>query len=353
MIGIKNVSAEAMTVNVLNVNETIPVRATLFLEPELIKVLTRVYGCKSHTLDVSYQGEPVSAFRIKRPGTDRFCFAPFNFQPVFRDLASDITREIVATSKRINSRSTARVKLHHALPAEIVDELELKVASNTVETLLALNSSADVTYAALPKKQRWKLKTARANAAGAGVIVRQFNDETTLGRFYNIMLQAYRDKHQMIPQPYALLRDLLKLNNGKRCCNGYVAERRDNGEILGGIFLSKDEFQWSYAWAANLPNPDVEALGLGTLLVGQAICDAADAGALVFSFGVSPLSHITLRNFKRNWGAVEHPVYDYFYNEQPQVSDLHTDFRVIKKGLSITPLPIIRVASKLAVKWLV
>lgn len=347
------VDTEVMTkATVSPLNESISARATLFLEPDLIDALASVYRCTPRKLAVTYADQPVSAFHVKRPGTDRICFAPFNFQPVLRDLAPEIARAIVAMAKGTNLKSTARIKLHHILPVRIVDELDLKVASNSVETLLALKPQAEATIAALPKKQRWKLKTARADAAMAGVSVRRFTDEATLQHFYDIMLRAYRDKHRMIPQPYALLRNLLMLRNGKRSCDGYIAERKD-GKVLGGIFVEKDEFQWSYAWAANVPDPNVESLGLGTLLVGQVICDAADAGISLFSFGVSPLSHDTLRKFKRNWGAEEHLVYEYFWNEKPHLSDLHANFDLAKQVLSISPLSVIRAASSIAVRWLV
>jgi GNAT superfamily N-acetyltransferase len=156
----------------------------------------------------------------------------------------------------------------------------------------------------------------------------------------------------MIPQPLSLMLDILRISNRSRNSIGYVAEH-ETGRILGGILVLRDETQWSYGWAANVTSPDVERLGLGTLLVGAAIADAAKSRVPVFSFGASPLTHEGLRAFKRGWGAEEHEVYDYHWREPPRRIDLHQGFELAKQVVSIAPIPLLKALSPVVVRLMV
>lgn len=329
-------------------------RATLFLEPEFSKIMLDVYGARPVPLDINVHGETsICGYRIRRPLLDRFTLAPFNFQPVLADRNEEITDALIRLARNAGPNASAQIRLHHALSPEFACSRQLAQSEEIVETLLPLGADPIDIFGEFPKKQRWKFRKAQSDSAKSGVQVRRFEDEQSLREFYRLLVRAYQTKHRMIPQPYSLFQKLLALSRPRRGCHGYVAERIDTGELLGGIFVMRDEIQWNYGWAANAPSREAEALGLGTLLVGTAIAEAAEQGASVFSFGMSPLTHESLRSFKRNWGAQEHPVYTYYWREKPRPVDLHRDYAVAKMLIARVPTAVVRMAAPVAVRWLV
>lgn len=334
-------------------NNLLPIRCTLFTEKGVIETLKAAYGSRPESLGLNICGHEIVSYRIRSLLKDQFVLAPFNFQPIARDHGIAIATRIIERAWAAGPQTSAILRLHHPLPEAFCAEHGLALSNDTVETLLSLRPSAQQTIDALPKKQRWELKKVRADSQREGIVVRRFSDPSTLERFYRIMLRAYRDKHRMLPQPSQLLQRLMAVQSRRRGCHGYVAERSSTGEVLGGIFVTRDETQWSYAWAANSPASAIEKLGLGTLLVGEAICDAAAEGAPLFSFGASPVSHEPLRRFKKKWGGVEHAVLTYHWRVRPAPIDLHRDFQFVRWALALTPLPIIRAVSPFAVRLLV
>ena len=333
------------------VNDRLAERATLFLEPAVIEVLSAVYGCEPLPLGLAHRGQSIHGFRIRRPFTDRVVLAPFNFQPIFRDRGEEIVEAIIAAARASGPRTSAVIRLHHRLADGVVARAGLAHAADCVETLLPLASGPDAVVAAFSQNQRRRWRKSVAGAERAAVRVRRFRDLATMRRLYGVLLKAYRDKHRMMPQPLLLFERLLSLPEGTRSCHGYVAEIEGRCEPAGGIVVTCDETQWSYGWGAN--DATYEHLGLGTLLVGTAMLDAAQAGIPVFSFGVSPLTHESLRAFKRNWGAEEHLIHAYYRGERPRPVDLHRDFALAKRVVAMTPLPVLKAISPLAVRWLV
>lgn len=333
-------------------NDLLALRASIYTEPQIVAAIGDIYGMTPEPLGLDVGGAAISVYRQARLARRRITLAPFNFQPVLRDDGDRLTRAIIALAAQDGAKTSAVIRLHHALPDETVTELGLSSTAESVETLLALPKGADSALAVFPKKQRWEFKKAHSGASEKGVAVRRFSDDLTLKRFYAVLVRAYRDKHQMLPQPYAIFERLMARSGEGHGCFGYVAERMDSGEILGGIFVLRDETQWCYGWAANAPLAEVEAMDLGTLLVGTSILDAAEAGVPIFSFGASPLSHETLRRFKRKWGAQEHPVLTYGWREELKPVDLHNGFRLAKTVLGRMPLKALELISPYAVKWL-
>jgi hypothetical protein len=333
-------------------NRLLALRAPIYTEPGIVAAIGQTYGMTPEPLGLAVEGAPVFAYRQSRPGRRRITLAPFNFQPILRDDGDRVLRAIIDRASQDGTGTGAVVRLHHALAPETIAEFGLSLTAESVETLLALPRGAEVAMAALPQKQRWKFRKAQSGAGAKGVVVRRFSDAPTLRRFYQVLLRAYRDKHRMLPQPYSIFERLLAESVGARRCFGYVAERDAGSEILGGILIMQDETQWCYGWGANAPHGDVEAMDLGTLLIGTSILDAAEAGAPLFNFGASPLSHETLRRFKRKWGGQEHPVLTYGWREELKPVDLHGGFGLAKAVLARMPLKALELISPHAVKWL-
>lgn len=336
--------------SIQSINDRFPVRCSVFIDEHVREVLAATYGCERVSLDLVLEGRSIEGFRARRLHGDRLMLAPFNFQPVLRDHGSDIASALIARAQRLGPRTSAVIRLHHALPAHEVSRLDLAQTSESVETLLDLRG-AGAFGDALPKEQRRKLRRSLASAERSGVNVRKFADAETMRAFYDVLVRTYRDKHHMLPQPLQLFLSLLALPAGSSSCYGFVAETMNDKRIVGGIFLICDDVQCTYAWGAN--DESFKSLGLGTLLLGSAIGEAAERGIPVFSFGASPVTHTSLRSFKRQWGGEEHPIVTYYWRERPREIDLHEGFKVARAGLAYAPLWLIKLASPLAVRWLV
>jgi Acetyltransferase (GNAT) domain len=332
-------------------NDQLPARAKLYLAPPMIAILQCVYGCKPYPLGLSINGEAITGCRVTRPGTDRIMLAPFNFQPVVRDCGADIAAAVKAAASSAGPRTAARVKLHYRLPSNVADELGFSESVDGVETLVSLCGGYDAVLARMRARHRTKLRSVVKVAHDVGIVAQKFNDTETLKRFYQTMLRAYRDKHQMIPQPFSLFEQLLGLGQGPRGAHGYAAIDETTGTFAGGIIILKDETQWCYAWGAN--SAAYESFEIGTLLIAHAIEQASQTGVPLFSLGMSSLSQENLRRYKRGWGGEEHDVVTYHWRERAQSVDLAKDFSFAKRTLSVSPLSLIQMVSPVAVKWLV
>jgi hypothetical protein len=333
-----------------SLNAGLAVRATVFLESAVEDVVGRVYGCEPFSLPVSFAGAPVQGFCINRPWKKQLTLAPYNFQPVLRDLNADIANALINRAKTMGPRWSVRLRLHHALDNGFVEALRLGVTQEAVETLVSLAEGFDGMAAGMQPRQRTKWRKALSMADAAGLTVREFHDTETLQAFYRLFVRIYRKKHRMLPQPRVLFEQLLALPPGVRSARAYAVHDKKTSSFLGGLFVLTDEVQWCYVWGATSQTgsyPD-----LSTLLIGMAMRDAAAAGARVFSLGASPLSHESLRQFKRNWGGEEHPILTYHWREPAREVDLHAGYPLAKALVARSPLWLLRGVSAPAVKWL-
>ncbi|MBO6639973.1 MAG: GNAT family N-acetyltransferase [Roseitalea sp.] len=333
------------------INDEAEARATLYLAPDVVAALAQVYGCQPLPLGMEWDGNPIHAYRVRRPGTDRILLAPFNFQPILHNHADDIAKAVVSLAKRTGPKTSARIKLHRPLDADLVKELGLTPSVDGLETLVRLDGGLDAVRGRMRKRHRSKLRPVQRLATEAQIAIRRFDDNETLGRFYPLMVEAYRDKHRMLAQPLSIFQRLLVAGDADRGMHGYAAVDQATGELAGGILLLTDQTQWCYGWGAN------RALyaehEIGTLLLSQALSDAIQSGARVFSLGMSAVSQSGLRQYKRGWGGEEHEVHTYHFREPASSVDLHSDFAFAKRVIAMTPLPVLRGLSPVAVRWLV
>lgn len=330
-------------------NDAMAERATAFVVPEFRDAIVRTYGCEALTLAVSCRGFPLPAYRIKRPWKKEVTLAPYNFQPVLRDRNEDIIRCLIGATRRFGTSWSAKARLHHKLAQRTIDELGLTCTQENVETLVSLSGGVEAIVTRMHPRQRTKWR--RAVDQRADLVISSFADDLALRQFYRLMARTYRDKHRMIPQPFDWFRRLTAQALAPRHVRTYAVCDRRTSRFLGGIVVITDPVQWCYAWGATDQTDGHR--DLSTLLIGSAMQDAAAAGATVFSLGASPISHKSLRQFKRCWGGEEHPVLTYYWHQVPKEVDLYAGFPLAKAVVARAPLWVLRRASALAVKVLV
>ncbi|WP_449257003.1 GNAT family N-acetyltransferase [Bosea sp. (in: a-proteobacteria)] len=333
------------------INARFDQRGFFYCDDALATTLARIYGLTVQPLLLNDPAGPAHAYWIKRPGTSRVVLAPFNFQPVLAPKNEEIVRQIIGLAERGQAGTTARIKLHHPLADTLIGEFGLSCVLDGIETLVSLEGGTEGVVRRMRPRHRTKLRAVREACSAAGLTVQPFSDERSLEIFYRILVEAYRDKHAMLPQPFSLFRALLRHNTGVRRSIGYAAINQISGEMAGGIIVLQDEQQWCYAWGANRASS--ANLEVGTYLIGHALDEAIAAGARIFSLGMSAASQDDLRRYKRGWGGEEHEVLSYGWREHVRTIDLHRDFALARKMLRLTPKSLIKAISPLVVRWLV
>lgn len=323
-------------------NERLAVRGALFAAPWFSSLLADIYGTK---LTRVASGEGIAVAHIKTlPWRRRAMLAPFNFQPALRDDGERAARAVIGIAESVGA--SAVIRLHHALAPACVSALGLDAVSDSVESLVDLTGGFEAVVARARPRRRSQMRQSQAACSAQGVVVGPAESSADFDAYFDVMQRAYRDKHRMITQPRALFARMFARADAARL---YIARDR-GGAVMGGIFVLMDETQWLYGWGAN--DPAGEALGLTSVLLARAMEDAAEKVSL-FSLGASPLTHETLRQFKRSWGAQEHNLLTYHWKEPARAVDLHSGFPLARTLIGYTPLPVLSLASRVAVRWLV
>ncbi len=182
-------------------------------------------------------------------------------------------------------------------------------------------------------KFRNQIKPHLRQSESVGIEIYVSDSEKDLLSFYRRLLApTYRNKHQMLFQPYSLLLGLYNSGHTRL----YLAKYQ--GEIVGGIFCAMSREVMHYNWGAM---NSVGKLSIGGMLLDFALQDAQRLGIAWFDFGSTPLSHEPLLQFKTRFGATVWPVYNYYSLTKPSVSDYHSGWKIPRRIISKTPLALL------------
>jgi len=169
------------------------------------------------------------------------------------------------------------------------------------------------------------------------VVVRQ--DKEALRTFYRLY-QITRKKIGLPPQPFKFFRYMQKVLAPRNKLNIYLAEAE--GKPIGGVLVLYS----SHTVHMEYSGMDYNAMAFKPTfaLFWQIIQDAANQGFRSVEFGGSPISHESLRRFKRHWGAREVPLYHHFYPEVRGISgrwEQRHGVQFIQKIIRYAPQPVL------------
>lgn len=318
-------------------------------DPDFIAILERVYRCESVHFVVSGAGGEfgIPAYRIATPMSGRkLTSSPFNFYPPLVGPGDDSTalRALIERAQGRGPDWYVEYKTFTNLPEEDVQHLGLRVLEPSVVSQLKLVSSLEEQQLQYKKSLRQNLRTTRRRAEEAGILIDWGSRERDLSAWYRLLVRLYRDKHQMICQPWPLYRELESSGLGR-----LLAARRE-GRVVGGIFILLSPGRWDYSWSAY--DPDYARLGPNTLLVDDAITRAIEAGVTVFDFGSSSAGDEQLRHFKARWGCTDQTIKYYYWNHSPMPFDLHSSYSAARYLFSKLPLALLRRVPTVLVPYL-
>jgi len=274
---------------------------------------------------------------------------PFNFynQPLFDNDESGkkLIEHIISVGKQENVEYIELKALEKFNP-ELVSYLGVKEDDHYFISNLKLVSNYEEKYYPRLKKN---LRTLKRNAEKENIRIRTLKDEDDLKQFYNILVRLYRDKHNMIPQPYALFYEMYKTFDK----NFELIVAEHNNKVIAGMILLFFKKQVVYAYGAS--NQDYVNFSPGTLLVDETISMISKKGYETMDFGVTSPHQESLLEYKSNWGAEPSKLPYYYYlirSDRIPKLDYHTSYRSIRKFFRYVPIPIVKILSPILTKRL-
>lgn len=327
-------------------------KATVFHTIEWKKVIQKVYGFEPLYLlvikDDKIEGI-LCSFLTKGIFGKKIVSTPFNFynQPLFdtEEAGKSLIECIINIGKKENVRYIELKALEKFNP-ELVSQLGIKENEHYFISNLKLIQEYEEKYCPRLKKN---LRTLKRNAEKENIKIRELKDENDLKQFYDLLVKLYRDKHNMIPQPYGLFYEMYK-TFGK---NFKLLIAQYNNRIIAGMVLLFFKKQAVYAYGAS--DQDYINFSPGTLLVDETIRRLSTEGYKELDFGVTSPYQENLLNYKSNWGAEPSKLPYYYYSiKSDKIPDLdyHTSYKSIRKYFKYVPIPLVKLLSPIITKKL-
>lgn len=274
---------------------------------------------------------------------------PFNFynQPLFDDenTGKALIENLINIGKKENLEYI-ELKALEKFDLNLVSQLGIKENEHYFISNLKLAKNPEEEY--YPRLRK-NLRTLKKNAEMKGLKIRYSKGEKDLKEFYDILVKLYRDKHNMIPQPYALFYEMYK--NFDKNFNLLVVE--DNNKVVAGMLMLSFKKQVVYVYGA--ANQRYKNFSPGTLLIDEAIRRNSQNGYEEMDFGVTSPYQEGLLNYKSNWGAKPSKLpYYYFLIKSDKIPemDYHKSYKNIRKYFRYMPIPLIKILSPLITKKL-
>jgi len=327
-------------------------KSSVFHTLEWKNIIEKVYKFKPYYF-LAIDGDEVKgilcSFLTKGIFGKKIVSTPFNFynQPLFdnKEIGQKLIEKLVDIGKK-EKIGYIELKALEKFDSQLIFQLDMKENKHYFISNLKLTSNPKDKY--YPRLRK-NLRTLKSNAQKNGIKLREFKTENELKQFYDILVKLYRDKHNMIPQPYTLFYEMYK-TLGK---NFKLLIAECNNKVIAGMLLLFFKKQVVYAYGA--ANQDYIAFSPGTLLIDEAIRLSSERGYEEMDFGVTSPYQEGLLNYKSNWGA-EKSKLPYYYiliesNKIPEM-DYHTSYKNVRKYFKYVPIPLIKLMSPIITKKL-
>ncbi|MDD5178460.1 MAG: GNAT family N-acetyltransferase [Candidatus Nanoarchaeia archaeon] len=274
---------------------------------------------------------------------------PFNFynQPLFEN--EEAGKLLINKLKEIGKKEKVKYIEIKALEDLSIQDSEMQKNAHYFISNLKLEDTEEKTEAKYYDRLRKNLRTLRRNAEKNNIKVSFSESEDDLKQFHNTLVKIYRDKHNMICQPYSLYKNMKE--KFKERFKLLVAKQKD--KVIGGMILFFFKNQAVYAYGAS--DLKYKTLSPGTVLVDYAIKHCSKSRYKTLDFGVTSQHQTELLNFKQNWGTTEHKMpYYYIPITQKEINppDYYTYMKNLRKPFKYVPLPIIKIASPIITRQL-
>ena len=271
-------------------------RKTFFYTPEYIALEEdgRITG-----------GIPFMRVESRLTGRRLICLPRTSFCDPLAGSPEDMSLLIDAAKRHVvESRlGYLEIKPRNALPASLA--AGLKAYSPFVNHVLNIEAGLDDLW---KRFDRSCVRQRIARAEKSGISVRTGTDESDLRVFYRLYRRS-SVKNGVPHRPYAFFNTMWRTLGPSGEMVVVLAEI-GNRTGSAGVFLRSRErllFEFLGNDYTQTEHSPVHAL------VWEMIRRAKAEGFRFFDFGLTPMENTGLLNFKRRWGAEEHPVHSYFH----------------------------------------
>jgi len=312
---------------------------TMFNSPKWQQLIVDVYGYKICQLPESIR-RITPAFQV-----DSLIFGkkitnmPFNFYPKVLSTSQAHTDEMLQffmDYSKTHDNINIELKFQNPLSENIRATTAWSLHQPFIRSFLKLYNDLEVTYNQAGRNLKKNLNRIRNKMVHQNIEISLAISMQDILEFYNLLVQIYRDRHQMVCHPQKLYEQLYQQN----LANFYIA--KNDKKIIAGIVILCGIKKHYYAWGAT--HPDYLQSGTAMALLDKAIQEAINTEAKEFDFGTSPPSDHNLLEFKRRWGCNSVPTF--YYNYPPKsntdIPDFYTSYPVLRQLYKFIPLSVIK-----------
>lgn len=265
--------------------------------------------------------------------------SPYNFynQPIFDDPESGkaLLQKLISVGKENKVKNITLKSV-----VEIDDNLALQMGFLKkfyyYTSILRLKNDPEETVKAYSKRLTKNLRTLKRNAEKSNIEIREARSLQEVEKFYDMMLLLYRDKHNMITQPFALFKSMYEdLSEQKKF--SLLLAWKDEQVIAGMIRLY---FNKKIMYAYGSSDEKYKNFSPSSLLIDYTIRTESEKGNESLDFGVTSPYQESLLNFKSSWGAVPQklPFYYYLITEKEIVEkDYYNSYTFLRKPFKYLP----------------
>lgn len=304
------------------------------------EIMQKIYHCRAEY--INHDGNAILIYKRLHPlACKGYITSPLNIAPAVMGKGD----WPVMLSHLRGFADQNNMPLHLTTTSDAAIPADFQTIQPNLLSVLTLPDTLEGRFPLYKQRQRSKVRSAIKN--NADHVTLKWGDAHELKQWFTILQNLYRHKHRMITQPFSLYHHLHDKGYGHLL----IAKCNHSRHILGGLFMLCDTHEWEYGWGA--VSPQGQKQSIMNLLMDQAIQSAILAGAKSFNFGASPNSDSDLRFFKTRWGAQEIPLTHIFYNQQAHITDLNESYKTIRALIPYVPNPVLGLASRLAVPFLI
>lgn len=322
-------------------------------DPAMIELVSEVYHCTPvhRVVDTARGPMGVPMFSVQKPLIEKKIVSmPFYFYPKLVGAADGEAAMSCMMDEARGLGPSARlvVKTDRALPDAFQKQHGIQGIVNSIESRIELLGDAGLQRKKYQKRLAEKIGKARRDVEQNGDRIAVFGADESR-KFYDLLIQQYRDKHWMLPQPWELFRRMFSARLTDGFVKGYGLFR--GTKLLAAISVVGDSREWKYCWGATSESCDVA--NASAALIDNSIEDAIAAGAVLYNLGSSSPTDENLLAFKSHWASTQTPIYSYYWNCPAQKIDLNSGFRLPRWVIHHSPLFAVEQAAKILVPWLV
>lgn len=185
-------------------------------------------------------------------------------------------------------------------------------------------------------------------ALSSGLNLRMGTNTRDVETFYTLYCIMRREQG-LPPQPYRFFKNMWDILYPIGNLELLLAE--DNGKVISGCWAIKNKWLYSFEYLARAGRNDKKRCTY--FLNWHGIKNAIKQNIKIVTFARTSVKNTGLDLYKRSWGTVAMPYYDYKFPGQPEKNreDLYC-YQIIKKYSPILPLPLFKFLGRIIYRYI-